>query len=61
MSAVAVKTWEENRGRVGQEKIDGVPLSIMATAALMAPTPSLAEEQPAKKRPAQDIGCGVTI
>ena len=59
MSAVAVQTREYKRGRIGRGNVDGVPLGRMAMAALMAPTPSLAEECPKKKRPAQPIEHGI--
>ena len=56
MSTMSAETWEDRRGRIGRENVDIVPLSRTATAAPMAPTPSLAEERPTKKRPAQIIG-----
>ena len=36
--------------------VDGVPLGITATAALMAPNPSLNKYQPTNKRTTQRIG-----
>ena len=52
----AVETREDKHGRIGREKVDGVPLGRTATAAPMASTPSLAGEWPTKKRRAQPIG-----
>ena len=56
MSATAADTREDKRGHIGPENIYGVPIGRTATAALMALTPSLAEERPTKKRPDQSIG-----
>ena len=56
MYAVAAQTKEARRGNIGRENVDGVPSGRTATAAPMALTPSLAEERPTKKRPAQSIG-----
>ena len=56
MITMSAETWEDRRGRIGRENVDGVPHGRTATAAPMAPTPSLAEERPTKKRPAQRIG-----
>ena len=56
MSATAADTQEDKRGHIGPENIYGVPIGRTATAAPTAPTPSLAEERPTKKRPAQIIG-----
>ena len=55
MITMEAEMWEDKRGRIGRENVDGVPLGITVTAALMDQTPSLAEERPKKKRPAQRI------
>ena len=55
MSVVAVHMWEDQRRHTGMENIDGVPLGITATVALIAPTSSISEERPTKKRTTQRI------
>ena len=52
-------TREDKGRRIGRENVDGVPLGRTATAAPMAPTPSLVEELTTKKHPAQHIGCEI--
>ena len=59
MSVVGIQTREDKRGYIGRENIDGVALGRTATVDLMDPTPSLAEEQLTKSRPAQRIGRGI--
>ena len=55
MSVVAVQTQEDMHTRIEREIVDGVPLGRTATASPIYPTPSLTEERPAKKHPAQRI------
>ena len=56
MSTTVAETREDKGRRIGRENVDGVPLGRTATAAPMAPTPSLVEERLTKRRPAQNIG-----
>ena len=53
-----VETKEDRIGYIGCEIINGVPLNGTEMTVSMAPSPSPAEKQPTKKRPAQNIGCG---
>ena len=57
---VAVETREDKTRNSGRENIDSVPLSLTATAYLMAQYPSTEDERLTKKRPAQNIGYGRT-
>ena len=59
MSVVVVQTREDKCRRIGQENVDGVLLGRTPTTALMSPTPSLVEEEPTNKSPAQRIGLGI--
>ena len=52
---MVAETREDKRGRIGRENVDSIPLLRTATVDLMDPTPSLAEERPKKKSPAQSI------
>ena len=56
MSVVAVQKREDKRGNNGRGNVDGVPLGRTTTVSPMDPTPSLAEDQQTKKRPAHRIG-----
>ena len=60
MRTATIETREDKIRHIGQETVNGVPIGGTATAALMALSPSPAEERPTKKRPAQHIGCGST-
>ena len=57
---VTVQTREDKCRRIGRENVDSVSLGRTAAAALMSPTPYLAEERPKKKRPTHSIGSGIT-
>ena len=50
--------WEDKIRHNGPENVDSVPLGVTATAASVYQFLSPAEEQPTKKRPAQNMGCG---
>ena len=61
MSVVVLERQEEKFRFIWRGKVDGIPLVITAKAYLMAPIPSIAEEQMTKKRHVHNIGCGITI